>query len=99
MNCGVGCRHSLDLVLLWLRCRPAASALIQPLTWEPPYASGLALKKKKKRIGLLNACLVQALCKCGRLGISLHLHCFLLSPDFAQVSLWEGTVRRQPHCT
>ena len=25
-----------DLVLLWLWCRPAAVALIQPLAWEPP---------------------------------------------------------------
>ena len=31
---------------LW--CRPAAAALIQPLTWELPYAAGAALKKKKK---------------------------------------------------
>ena len=27
-----------------------ATALIQPLAWEPPYATGGALKKKKKRI-------------------------------------------------
>ena len=30
---------------LW--CRIAAAALIQPLAWELPYASGVALKKKK----------------------------------------------------
>ena len=29
-----------DPTLLWLWCRPAAIALIQPLTWEPPYATG-----------------------------------------------------------
>ena len=46
MSCGVGCRRGLDLALLWLWCRPAATALIQPLAWEPPYASGAALKKK-----------------------------------------------------
>ena len=34
----------LDLVLLWLRCRLAAVALIGPLAWEPPYATGVALK-------------------------------------------------------
>ena len=28
--------------------RPAATALIGPLAWEPPYASGVALKKCKK---------------------------------------------------
>ena len=35
-----------DPVLLWLRCRPAAAALIQPLAWELPYTMGAALKKK-----------------------------------------------------
>ena len=48
-----------DLALLWLWCRPAAAAPIQPLAWEPPYAAGAAQeiatttkrqkKKKKKR--------------------------------------------------
>ena len=33
-----------DLVLLWLWPRLAATALIPPLAWEPPYASGSALK-------------------------------------------------------
>ena len=36
-----------DPALLWLWCRLAAAALIQPLPWEPPYATGEALKKKK----------------------------------------------------
>ena len=40
--------------MLWLWWRPAATALIRLLAWEPPYASGAALerqktKKKKKR--------------------------------------------------
>jgi len=30
-------------------CRPAATALIRPLAWEPPYATGAALRKKKIR--------------------------------------------------
>ena len=35
----------LDLALLWLWCRPAATALIlEPLAWEPSYAVGVALK-------------------------------------------------------
>ena len=34
-----------DLVLLWLWRRLAAIALIRPLAWEPPYATGVALKK------------------------------------------------------
>lgn len=29
--------------------RPAAAALIQPLAWELPYATGVALKRKKKK--------------------------------------------------
>ena len=31
--------------LLWLWCRPAATAPIRPLAWEPPYAVCVALKK------------------------------------------------------
>ena len=37
-----------DLALLWLWCRPAATAMIRPPAWEPPYATGEALKRKKK---------------------------------------------------
>ena len=37
------------LQLLWLWRRLAAAALIQRLAWEPPYAAGVALKKKKKK--------------------------------------------------
>ena len=36
-----------DPELLWLWCRPAAASSIQPLGWEPPNASGMALKRKK----------------------------------------------------
>ena len=42
MNCGAGCRGGSDLALLWLWCRPVATAPIQPLAWEPPYAAGAA---------------------------------------------------------
>ena len=49
MSCGVGRRCSLDLALLWLWCRPAATAPIRPLAWEPPYATGTALEKAKRR--------------------------------------------------
>ena len=47
MSCGVGRRHGSDLALLWLWCRPAAIAPIRPLAWEPPYATGEALKRQK----------------------------------------------------
>ena len=53
MCCGVGRRRRSDLVWLWLWRRPAAVALILPLAWEPPYATGAALKdlRKKKKKG------------------------------------------------
>ena len=42
MSCGVGRRRGSDPALLWLWCRPVATAPIQPLAWEPPYAAGVA---------------------------------------------------------
>ena len=48
VSCGVDHRRGLDLALLWLWRRPAAAAPIRPLAWELPYASGAALKEKKK---------------------------------------------------
>ena len=36
-------------MLLWLWCRPAALAPIQPVAWEAPYALSVALKKKAKK--------------------------------------------------
>ena len=49
MSYGVGRRYDLDLMLLWLRHRLAATALIRCLTWEPPYAVGVALKGQKTK--------------------------------------------------
>ena len=46
MSCSIGHRHDSDTMWLWFR--PAAVALIQPLAWKPPYATGAALKKKKR---------------------------------------------------
>src|SRR5512135_1808292 len=34
MSCGVGCRRGSDPALLWLWCRPVATAPIRPLAWE-----------------------------------------------------------------
>ena len=31
------------------QCRPVATAPIGPLSWEPPYAMGVALKKTKDK--------------------------------------------------
>ena len=49
MSCGVGHRCGLNPVLLWLWCRPAAVAPIGLLAWEPPYATGVALKRRKDK--------------------------------------------------
>ena len=47
MSCGEDRRPSSDLVLLWLS--PAAIALIGPLAWKTPYATGIAQKRPKKK--------------------------------------------------
>ena len=53
MSCGVDCRLGLDPVLLSPWCRLAVAALIQPLTWELPYAFGAGLKRPRpKKSGL-----------------------------------------------
>ena len=49
MSYGVGRRHGSDPVLLWLWRRLVATALIQPLAWEPPKAAGAALQKTKRQ--------------------------------------------------
>ena len=38
-----------DPMLLWLRCRLAATALIRHLAWEPPYGMGAAPEKNKTK--------------------------------------------------
>ena len=43
----------LDPTLLWLWGRPVATAPIRPLAWEPSYATGEALKSKKKKLSLI----------------------------------------------
>ena len=53
VSCSLGHRCGLDLVLcLW--CRLAAAAQIQPLAWECPCATGMVLKKKRKKKRLLH---------------------------------------------
>ena len=51
MSYDVGCRLGSDptLLLLWLWRRPAATAPIRLLAWEPPYATDAALKRQKKK--------------------------------------------------
>ena len=48
VSCGVGSRHGLDPVLLWLWHRLAATAPIRPLPWEPPHALDAALEKTER---------------------------------------------------
>ena len=49
MSCGVGGRHGSDPALLWLWHRPAATAPIHLLAWEPPYAVGAAQEVAKDK--------------------------------------------------
>ena len=49
INCSVGHRCSAHLELLWLCCRPVAAAPIQPLAWELPHATSVALKTHTKK--------------------------------------------------
>ena len=49
VSCGVGHKHGLDPVLLWLWHRLAAAAPIRPLAWESPYAMGVTLEKDQKK--------------------------------------------------
>ena len=49
MTCGVVRRCASDLALLWLWHRLATVGLIRLLAWEPPYATGAALKRQKKK--------------------------------------------------
>ena len=46
----MGHRCGSDPAWLWLWCRRASVALIEPLAWEPPYASGATLKRLKKNL-------------------------------------------------
>ena len=48
MSGGVGHRGSSDPAWLWLWCRPADTARIWTLAWEPLYAAGAALKRPQK---------------------------------------------------
>ena len=57
MSYGVGHRCGLDMALLWLWHRLAATAPICPQAWECIHAAGVALKKikYKKKAKQMNA--------------------------------------------
>ena len=50
MSCGVGHGCGSDPKLLWLWCRPMATAPISTLAWESPYAAGTVLKTNEQTI-------------------------------------------------
>ena len=93
------------LELLWLWCRPAATALIQLLAWEPPYAVGVALKRQKKFVyscilyWFLFAC---PWCMMGwhfwMFSWLLNLNCDISAqafcPVFYWVLIWENTLHK-----
>ena len=49
VSCDIGRRHGSDPTLLWLCYRLAAAAPIQPLVWDPPCVTGVALKSQRKK--------------------------------------------------
>ena len=56
-SCGIGGRRGSDPALLWLWCRPAATALTLPLAWDLPHATGAAPPQKKhtqKKLKMVN---------------------------------------------
>ena len=50
VSCGLRHRCGSDLAWLWLWHGLVAAALFRPLAWERPYATGTALKKKKRLV-------------------------------------------------
>ena len=47
----------LDPELLWLWCRPAGTALIRSLAWEPPYAVDVALNNNNNKTPQISLCI------------------------------------------
>ena len=70
MSCGLRHRRSSDPVFLWLWHRPAATAPIRPLAWEPPYVEGGALKRQKKEEEISETGWAQACPPCPSSGFS-----------------------------
>jgi len=71
-----------DPPLLWLWCRPAAAAPIQPLAWEIPYVIGIAKERKRERERgekeegekeRKNLILITCMDLCARIFYKLHL--------------------------
>ena len=92
MICGIGHRLDSDLAMLWLWHRQAATALIRPLAWKPPYAAAAALKrqtrqKKKKKKHILKSTFYTCLSinmNITQSTVSIIVHCYIhfLNSDF-----------------
>ena len=62
MRCGVGCRRSLDLmVLVTVAYTPAVVGLIRPLAREPPYDVGGGRLQPKPKEERQSECCVELL--------------------------------------
>ena len=88
MNYGVGHRLGSDPVLLWLWCRPSATALTPPLAWEPPCAMGETLKRpkqkqKQKEKEKMDSCPILPVTSNVTLGQCLYL----VMPQFSHTSI------------
>ena len=77
-------RRGLDLALLWQWHRPAFAPPIRPLAWEPPYALGAALLKKKKKLNTLG--IRESLGEAQFLKSAWALVCLLLDGEGALVA-------------
>ena len=79
MSSGVGCGGGSDPSLLWLWRRPVATALIGPLAWESPYATGAAQEMAKGQKEKKKEELVQKNCKdIGITGSATHIPKYIL---------------------
>ena len=103
MSCGVGGRRGSDLVLPWLWYRPATTAPIRPLAWEPPYAMGAALKiqKTKNKIETENSKNIRTMLGFMSLCLSVIILLFTLLQTtflFASLHSWKhGHWQQLPH--
>ena len=73
-------------------CRPAATAPIGPLAWEPPYAMGSALKRPKKKRGNPEELPPKHM----SLSPNKHFTCFATFHLFAEFSLQSKPKSRAP---
>ena len=76
MSCGVIHRRGSEPSLLWLWYRPAAVAPIQPLAWEPPYATG-APPPPKKNQEQLTLCVCVHVCVCVCVCVCVYTHIYI----------------------